>query len=205
MCFHTDAPGFLPRMGQRTVATGGAKRNPWSQRGIHSPRRGEGAFVCPAAAVPTVSSATDAHGFFPRMGQRTVATGGAKRNPWSQRGTHSPRRGEGAFVCPAAAVPTVSSATDAHGFFAPNGATDCSHGWSEAKPVESTRNPLAPEGRRGVRLPRRGSSNRFLCPTPRVALRSTRGHAPRPLRGQERSPPGAAIRLVRTNRQVFSE
>src|SRR5690606_26096365 len=92
--------------------------------------------------------------------------------------------------------------TNALGFLPRMGQRVVATGGAQRNPWKH-RNPVAPEGRRNVRLPLRGSSNRFDCRVPRVPLRSTRGYTPRPLRGQERSPPGTAVRLLQTGRQVL--
>ena len=73
-------------------------------------------------------------GFRPRMGPPIVATGGAKRNPWS------------------VGLREMGTAPEGPPFWfsAPDGAVGCSHGWSEAEPVAYSRREMgtAPEGQR---------------------------------------------------------
>jgi hypothetical protein len=74
----------------------------------------------------------------PRRGRQNVATGGAQRNPWkpsSQKPFHEPRASASGVdaddIPPGATVCTQAMPKP------PQGAAECSHGWSAAQPVET--------------------------------------------------------------------
>ena len=91
-------------------------------------------------------------------------------------------------------VPSAMPASGARAFRS-EGAQAHSHGWSAAEPVGGMRvaSLCRPEGA-GASCPRpfRAKSCRG-APCPRVALRSTRGNVPMPLRGRFRRTTGAKV------------
>jgi hypothetical protein len=73
-------------------------------------------------------------------------------------------------------------------FTGPGGAMECSHGWSEAQPVARHAGNLPRRGRGGFEVRRHhaafapsGQEQEFAIHA--LALRSTRGYSPWPLRG----------------------
>ena len=74
-------------------------------------------------------------------------------------------------------------------FPAPNGAEECSRGWSEAQPVVEIPIPACPARGKGFLGPIRGRFQFRRTSTGSAnSVRSTRGYTPRPHSGSEETP-----------------